>query len=95
VIYKITATLSLSSVLPPIKELIDSMNKSLQNFGIPDKIDITKKLIEGTLTVNRELTNKEIEKVRTLITKTITEYIPGTWHIRVGYSKSCNQSKSR
>ena len=81
--YKVIARLSLSSVLPPIADLVKSMNASLKSFGVPDKIDITSEMIEGTLTVNRELTREEIEKVKNIIADSIRETMPGTWKVSV------------
>ena len=84
--YRVTFRLSLSSVLPPIADLVKSMNASLQSFGLPDKIDITSKVIEGTLTVNRELTRKELDEVKKIITDSFNKTMPGTWNVSVDRS---------
>jgi hypothetical protein len=101
VIYATTLKVDLSETIADVKEITKSMNETLAACGYGEKISIGSEIELGKITVNRELTQKEIHIMEHLFEeqfkmlkvlkdcKFSVELKPYKSH------KSCNQSESR
>lgn len=65
--YKVEISLNLASVFSAVDELTKSVNTYLAAMGYDEKIMLRGKPLVMTLTVERELTQEEIEKMKNIL----------------------------
>jgi len=81
--YKFDVTASLSQAIPSVGDLMDSINSSLSQMGYSERVDARVSIASPIVTVNRELTEEEIEKMRAVIASQFQTTFP-QYSIRVG-----------
>ena len=100
-VYTTSIKIDLSETIADVKELSKSINETLSGYGYKDQISIGTEMEFGKLTVNRELTQKEIHIMEHLFEeqfkalKTLSDYKFSVELKPCKSHQSCSQSESR
>ena len=100
-VYTTSIKIDLSETIADVKEVAKSINETLAACGYTEKISIGSEMEFGKLTVNRELTQKEIHIMEHLFEeqfkalKTLSDYKFSVELKPCKSHQSCSQSESR
>lgn len=76
--YDIQFSLNLANVFPEVGGLTNSINTHLSSMGYDERLTLRGRPIKMTLTVEREMTEEEIAKMKDLITAHFCEKFAGS-----------------
>ena len=76
--YEVQFSLNLGNVFPEIKSLTDGINGHLATMGYDERIKLRGRPISMALTVEREMTDDEIAKMKDIMTAQMCESFPGS-----------------
>jgi len=65
--YEIRCSADIGEAIDSVKDILKSVNVSLADFGVNERVKMISDFNFGELNVNRELTKQEIEEIKTLI----------------------------
>lgn len=80
--YSIEISVDLSGISPTFNDLNQSINRSMANFGYPEKIVIRQTYIMGYITTPRPLTQDEINHIAALYIEEVQKSHP-EWNTKV------------
>lgn len=76
--YNIQFSLNLANVFPGVGELTNSVNTHLAAMGYDERLKLRGRPLTMVLTVERELTETEIDKMKDIITAQLCEKFTGS-----------------
>ena len=76
--YDIQFSLNLANALPGVGDLVNSVNSHLAMMDMSERITLRGRLFKMTLTVERELTEGEIAKMKDIITARLCDSFAGS-----------------
>ena len=76
--YNIEFSLNLSNVFPEVESVMNTVNAHLAKDGYAERISVRGRPIKMALTVERELTEQEIDKMKDLIQGQLCEKFAGS-----------------
>ena len=80
--YEIVFSADLGAMLPPVGKLCDSLNSTLADGGMNEKLMVRSEVIRGAVTSKRLLTKKEIEAMKKVLLEEFQLKQP-TWKIKI------------
>lgn len=80
--YEITISVDMGSVLAPVGDLVNGVNNELSKFGCDEKLSVRSPMISMALTTEREITDDEKEKMKTMMLAEINSQHPA-WKAKV------------
>lgn len=76
--YDIQFSLNLANVFPVVGELVDNVNTHLASMEVSERLTLRGNPIKMTLTVERELNQKEIATMKDIITARLCDSFAGS-----------------
>ena len=80
--YDITLSVDAGALIPSFGKLIEQVNGSMFSFGFEEKLGVRSSCLKCGLTVPRELTPEEINKVSELLLSQFKEQLP-EWKVEL------------
>jgi len=65
--------IDLGDAISDVGELVNNINANLSNFGVNEKVKITSNVFNLNVSVDRELTSEEQEKMKTVLSEQFEE----------------------
>lgn len=90
--YDIQFSLNLANVFPVVGELVDSVNSHLAKMDVPERLTLRGNPIKMTLTVERDLTENEIAKMKDMITARLCDSFAGSNPVCESFRRQPEQS---
>ena len=93
--YEAKFSIKLRNVVEAVKELEDSINDSMKNFGLDDKLSTETELLTASIIVGYELSAEEEHKMKVLLESQVIKQMP-QYDIRLSsFSRQSEQSVSQ